>query len=76
MNMKPRFEKIDEQSLATTGMSTQGTLQKYDKELKPSTHNTNKRNDAASLNAVSNGELQYRIPASICITTRKEKRNI
>jgi hypothetical protein len=71
--MKPRFEKIDEQS-ATTGMSTQGTLQKYDKELKPSTHNTNKRNDAAPLNAVYNGELQYRIPASI--TKRKGKRNI
>ena len=56
MNMKPRFEKIDKQS-AATGMSPQGTLQKYDEELRPSTQNTNNRKNAAPIN-VYDGELQ------------------
>lgn len=47
MNMKPRFEKIDKKQSSATGILTQGTLQKYDEELRPSTQNTNNRKDAA-----------------------------
>ena len=45
---------INEDSIPLGG---EQTLQKYDEELRPSTHNTTNRNDAAHLN-VYNGELQ------------------
>ena len=52
MNIKPQFEKIHKQSAATAGMSTQGTLQKYDKELRPGTQYRNNEEGCCTLKSL------------------------